>query len=232
VQQSIRTWLPYLYFSRPERYEDLAAAAPLVVYQASRPFPCRSRYDFSYDVLDDSSMTAFYRQASGRLPEELARVEGLLLAQGREDSAAAYGANRARQLMDMVRRHPAQLRSLLVADSCLIDAFVNLGCQAGQLHRQAEKDPKTALRELTRLANQAAKALRSKLRRLYGGQEFLALASLLFVEATSALSEEETRPSAVQATLRISEAESGQPDAIARTLVDAAWLTRQQRQNA
>jgi hypothetical protein len=43
VQRAIRTWLPYLYFSSPERYEDLAMAAPLVVYQASRPFAGRPR---------------------------------------------------------------------------------------------------------------------------------------------------------------------------------------------
>ena len=79
VQRAIRTWLPYLYFSSPERYEDLEVAAPLVVYQASRPFAGRPKYDFSYDVLRDSSMTIFYRRASGRLSEELARIEGLLL---------------------------------------------------------------------------------------------------------------------------------------------------------
>ena len=75
VQRAIRIWLPYLYFSRPERYEDWAAAAPLVVYQASRPCTGRPKYDFTYDVLRDRSMTAFYRQASGRLPGELARIE-------------------------------------------------------------------------------------------------------------------------------------------------------------
>jgi hypothetical protein len=223
VQRAIRIWLPYLYFSRPERYEDWAAAAPLVVYQASRPCTGRPKYDFTYDVLRDRSMTAFYRQASGRLPGELARIEGLLLGAGRRDWAAAYGVKHARDFKDMVRRHPAQVRSLLVADTCLIDAFVNLGCQAGQLHRQTGKDPGMAVRELARLGTQAAKALRSKLRRLYGGQEFLALGSLLFVEATNALSGDVTRPGAIQAALRISAVEDGQPAAMVQTLVNAAW---------
>ena len=80
-----------------------------------------------------------------------------------------------------------------------------------------------AVRELARLGTQAAKALRSKLRRLYGGQEFLALGSLLFVEATNALSGDVTRPGAIQAALRISAVEDGQPAAMVQTLVNAAW---------
>ena len=76
-----------------------------------------------------------------------------------------------------------------------------------------------ALKQLTRLANQAAKSLRSTLRRLPGGQEFLALGALLFVEATNALSGDATQPSAIRATLEISADEHG----AARTLSRAAW---------
>jgi len=219
VQRAVRTWLPYLYFSSPERYEDLEMAAPLVVYQASRPYAGRPKYDFSYDVLNDSSMTVFHRRASARLSGELARIEGLLLGAGRSDSAAAYSPKRVRALMDWVRRHPARVRSLLVADTCLIDAFVNLGCQAGQLHSQNSEDPGMALKELTRVANQAAKSLRATLRRLYGGQELFALAALLFVEATNALSGDATQPSAIRVALQISSDEHG----AARTLARAAW---------
>ena len=219
VQRTIRTWLPYLYFSHPERYEDLATAAPLVVYQASRPRLGRPRYDFTYDVLRERSMTAFYRQASGRLPGELARIEGLLLGAGRADLAAAYSPKRARHFLDVVRRHPAQVRSLLAADARLVDIFVNLGCQAGQLHRQEATESRMAAKKFARLGIRTAKALRSKLRRLYGGQEFLTLGSLLFVEATNALSGDERRPGAIEAALRVSADENGS----ARTLANAAW---------
>ena len=165
-------------------------------------------------------MSAFYRQASGRLDGELARIEELLLGAALRDAAAAYSPKQAKAFMGMVQRHPAQVRSLLVADTWLIDAFVNLGCRAGQLHRSTAEDPGTAVREFARLGTQAAKALRSKLRRLYGGQEFLALGSLLLVEATNALS---GNPSVIQATIHISARENGQPDAMALTLVNAAW---------
>ncbi len=219
LQRTIRTWLPYLYFSSPERYEDLAVAAPLVVYQASRPFAGRPRYDFNYDVLRDSSMTIFYRRASAGLSRELARIEGLLLGADRSDSAADYSPKHSRDFMKRVRRHPARLRSLLVADTCLIDAFVNLGCQAGQLRGQKAEDPRMALKQLSHLANQVAKSLRSTLRRLPAGLESLALGALLFVEATNALGGDGTRKSSIQATIEISAEERG----AARTLFRSAW---------
>jgi hypothetical protein len=219
VLRAVRAWLPYLYFSNPERYEEAKAAAPLVVYRASRPFTGRPKYDFCYDVLRDRSMAAFYRHASRGLREELGRIEGLLLAADRSGLAAAYCPKHARDFMRAVRRQPAKVRSLLVADARVIDAFVNLGCRAGQLHRQPPKDPAVAAKKFARLGTRAAKALRSKLRRLYGGQEFFALAPLLFVEATNALSGDGTQPSAIRATLRISADENG----AARTLFRAVW---------
>jgi hypothetical protein len=204
VQRAMRTWLPYLYFGSLERYEDLAVAAPLVVYQASRPCAGRPKYDFSYDVLSEASMTFFYRGATKRLVKEMARIEGLLRGAGRRDLAEAYRPRQARVLMKMVRRHPERVRSLLVADSCLTDAFVNLGCQAGRLRNRIAEDPKAAGKELARLADQAARSLRATLRRLPGGQDSQALAALLFVEATNALGGDATRPSGIQATLHIS----------------------------
>ena len=217
VQRAARTWLPYLYFSSSERYGDLPVAAPLVVYQASRPYAGQPKYDFSYDVLRDSSMASFYRGASGRLSKELARIEGMLQEEVRSDTAEAYRPKHARDLMGRVRRHPARVRSLLVADTCLVDAFVNLGCQAGQLRRQKAEDPRVAQRQLTRLANQLAKSVRSALRRLPGGQGFLALGPLLFVEATNALSG--MTPSAIRVTLEIAANGNGET----QTLVHAAW---------
>ncbi len=223
VQRAIRTWLPYLYFSRPERYEDLEVTAPLVVYQSSRPFAGRPKYDFSYDVLSDSSMAVFYQRASKCLSGELARIEGLLRGAGRSESAAAYSPKQARNFVDMVQRHPARVHSLLVADTSLIDAFVNLGCQAGRLHRQKAEDSRMAPKQFTILANQAVKSLRSTLRRLPGGQEFFGLAALLFVEATNALGGDATRPSAIQAKLHIAANGNGQPESRGQTLVNAAW---------
>jgi len=224
VQRAIRVWLPYLYFSSAERYETLEAAFPLVVYRASRPFACKPNYDFCYDVMNEQSMRAFFRAAGQQLPRELAKVEDLLLKAGKKKTASFYAPEEARDILASVQRKPRLLESLLVADAFLVDALVNLGCQGHELSETAEEDPSEAARGLCRFAADLVRAFHTKLRRLYGGQEFLALGGLLLVEATNALDGDGSQPSAIQAVLRVSQGASGSLSAISQTLVNGAYL--------
>ena len=155
--------------------------------------------------------------------QELGRVQALLLAAGKKGTAGFYAVNQAAEILALVRRRPRQLHSLLVADAFLIDALVNLGCHAGKLRRASDNDPVVAVRELTGFAGEFVRAFHGKLRNLYGGQEFLALGSLLLVEATGALNRYRAEPGAIQASLRVSQGEKGQPGAIEQTLVNSAW---------
>ncbi|MFB3777836.1 MAG: hypothetical protein ACE141_09495 [Bryobacteraceae bacterium] len=218
VQRAIRVWLPYTYFSDPERYGTLDAAFPLVVYQASRPFSGRPKYDFTYDVLSEPCMAGFFRMAGSQLQKDLARIEELLLSAGEKRTASFYNPKQARNILASVQRKPKLLHSLLVADAFLVNALVNLGCQGAGLREKAAKDPAGAVKHLTRFAAELVKAFHGKLRRLYGGREFLALGGLLLVEATAALKGDTGAPSSVQAVLRVSQEELGQ------TLLNRAYL--------
>jgi hypothetical protein len=224
VQRAIRLWLPYIYFSDVTRYETLEAAFPLVVYQVSRPSHGKPPYEFTYDVLGEQSMEGFFRMTGQQLPGELARVEEVLLSAGRKRTAAFYSPRRARDILASVQRRRRLLNSLLVADAFLVDALVNLGCRGHRLRQNAAKDPAEAVRGLSRFAAGLVRAFHGKLRRLYGGQEFLALGGLLLVEATSALSAASGKSSAVQASLRVSQGPAGSPEAFSQTLVNAAYL--------
>ena len=224
VQRAIRFWLPYIYFSDTGRYETLEAAFPLLVYRASQPFACKPNYDFNYDVTIEQSMRSFFRLAAQQLPKVLAEVEALLLKAGRKTTASFYSPKEARNILASVQRKPRLIQSLVVADTFLLDALVNLGCQAHALRERAAKDPADAVRGLSRFAADLVRAFHGKLRRLYGGQEFLALGGLLLVEATSALNGGESMPSAVQAVLRVSQAANGSAAAISQTLVNGAYL--------
>ncbi len=224
VQRAVRIWLPYIYFSDVGRYETLDAAFPLVVYQASRPFPCKPGFNFNYDVMDQPSMMSFFRQAALGLPGVLAEVEALLLNAGRKRTAAFYNPGQAGKILASVQQKPQQLRSLLAADASLVDALVNLGCRAHGLRDRAAKDPASAVRALSRFAADLVRAFHGKLRRLYGGQEFLELGGMLLVEATNALIGGQGAPPSIQAVLRISQAASGGAPAISQTLVNGAYL--------
>jgi hypothetical protein len=218
VQRAIRLWLPYVYFSDLERYGTPEAAYPLIVYQASRPFSGRPKYDFTYDVMNEQCMAGFFRMAAPQLAGELSRIEELLLSVGEKRTASFYNPKQARSILASVQRKPKPLYSLLVADTFLVNALVNLGCQGRSLREKAAQDPAEAVKSLSRFAGELVDAFHGKLRRLYGGREFLALGGLLLVEATAALKAQTSEPSAVQAILRVSQG------AIGQTLVNRAYL--------
>ncbi len=223
VQRAVRLWLPYIYFSDIGRYENLGAAFPLVVYQVSRPFNGRPKAEFTYDVLNDARMVGFRRMAAAALPVEMERIQSLLVQAGRTSTAAYYRPERAPNIVASVKADRSRrLRSLLVADALLVDALVNLGCRGRRLRKQAASDPAAAVKSLSRFAADLASTFHGKLRRLYGGQEFLALGGLLLVEATAALSQAAASP--VQAVLRISQEPTGSGPALRETLVNGAYL--------
>ncbi|MGQ9634113.1 MAG: hypothetical protein ACUVXB_07680 [Bryobacteraceae bacterium] len=220
VQRAMRTWLPYHYFCDLGRYGDLAAAFPLVVYQASPPYPGRPRYDFNYDVMSASSMEEFYRLAARRLPQQLADIEQVLRNNGAPAVAGFYSPRRARDLLDSVRQRPQLLHALLAGDAFLTDALINLGCRGAELRKILAANPAEGVRKLTRYAAEFVKAFHGRLRRLYGKQDFLALGSLLLVEATAAL-RGEPPASAPRAMLRLTGGTA--PTGAAVVLLNPAW---------
>lgn len=221
VQRCMRAWLPYCYFSEANRYGDLAAAFPLLVYQASLPFAGRPRYDFSYDVMSAESMEELYRSAARRLSRQLARIEQLLRDSGQAALAAFYSPRSARDILDSVRRQPKLLHALVAGDAFLTDAVINLGCHGAELRRILPANPSLAVRKLTEFAAEFVKAFHGRLRRLYGKRDFVALGSLLLVEATAALRGSALPDGSPQAVLRL----SGAPAAEGATLlwVNSAW---------
>jgi len=220
VQSAMRLWLPYVYFSNIERYETLDAAFPLLVYQASPPFNPKPKYDFYYDVTSERSMASFYRASARQLPKELARIEQLLLAAGRNRAAAYYSPACARSILASVQQRPRLLNSLLVADADLIEALVKLGCRGAELRTLAGKNPSSAVRALSRFAAEFVKAFHSRLRRLYAGREFLSLGAMLLVEATRALAGASAAACAASAVLRLNLSESNGAAALTQTLVN------------
>ncbi len=106
-------------------------------------------------------------------------------------------------MIKSVKRGHRHFQSLLAADAFFVGELVKLGHRGHQLQEQLRESPLTATIRLSRFAEYLVKAFHGRLRRLYGGQQFLPLTSLLFVEATSALSTAFGRSSPVEAILHV-----------------------------
>ena len=74
-----------------------------------------------------------------------------------------------------------------MGDGFFIDRLVHLGLHARALGDQAATNPFRATRDLTALASDFTSVFHRRLRRLYGGQDFVGFGSLLLLEATRAL---------------------------------------------
>jgi len=187
VQRAMRTWLPYVYFSDLSRYDTLAAAYPLIVYQCTLPFRSKAKNEFAYDVMSAESVAVARRSTAWALGPELARIEQLLLAAGKPETARFYRPSRKDIILASVERAPRLLNSLLVADALFIDHLIALGVRAGGLRRAMEREPQRALRELVKFAEEFVKTFHRRLRRLYGGEDFTSFGPLILLEATRGL---------------------------------------------
>jgi hypothetical protein len=192
VQAVLRRWLPALYFSQLERYRTLGAAQPLVVYQATDPFPGKPRNTFTYDVLEPESMERAWRSAGRNLPEVLRGIYDRLKAAEMGGTASFYDPRQSRCVLAAQRRWYRLYQSLLVADTFLVNQLVGLATEGRNLRATTVRDPARAVKDLAKFSEHFVSVFHGKLRHLYGSGEWLGLGSLLLLEATRALSGGET----------------------------------------
>jgi hypothetical protein len=106
---------------------------------------------------------------------------------GRKQTAAYYEPADTRYILANVRRQQKNFVSLLTADAFLVEAVLNVADGAREVDRLVRVAPKAAVTEMGRFTREMAETFHRKLRRLYAGDEFLALGPLFFLSATSAL---------------------------------------------
>ncbi len=223
VQRALRQWLPYVYFSALDRYDDLEAAFPLVVYQSMRPFRSTRRGEFTYDVMAPGTVPLATRNAVHGLVVELRRVYALLMAAGKAGTAKFYEPGEIRKIIAAVQRDPRLLNALLAADTFFVNSLIGLAAQGRALNEALASDPHGAVRKLAKFSADFVATFHRRLRRLYGGQNFADFGSLLLVEATRALGSAMKLDSAIAGVLRISRGAAGQPESFERVLVNSAF---------
>ncbi len=199
VQKTLRTWLPYLHFSRGHPYETASTAVPLFVYAASEPFPGKPKQEFVYDVLNEQRMAQFFRTAAKHLPSYLEQRSRWLRGAGSEEAAARYAPARAGKFVEAQAARPRGVMRFVAAEAWIVNALVNLGCT---LARETPERLDPVL-----LAENLVKDLHARLRKLHAGQDFLEAVPLILIAATSALGAACGRPVRPELTLRLRAAE-------------------------
>jgi hypothetical protein len=202
VQTAMRRWIPALWLVAPERYRELSAVQPLLVYACSAPFVSRNRGEFGYDIMDSDALTKAAFTAAKGLEAALAGIEKELRDRGQDRLASVYAPKQARSIISAALSQRRNLQNLLAGDSALVEEIVHLAASARELRALSVRDPKDATRRLGKFIEGMVRAFHRKLRRLSAGTELQALGPLVLAEATAALAG--LGPAAVAARLTIS----------------------------
>jgi len=222
VQRAMRKWLPLAWFADIDHYDDLGAAFPLLVYQALPPLRGKRKSELTYDAMSTESARLGRVNVLRNLAAQLKAIRPVLVAAGKRKRAGFYSPGEAQRIIASVERRPRQFLALLAAEAAFVDSLVNLGVSGGRLAATLEGDPAEAVKQLAAFSARLVSAFHRKLRSLYGGQNFVAFGSLLFMEATRALGAVLSGEAKVAGVLQLSAAVDGQA-AAKQTFVNAAF---------
>ncbi|HLJ47439.1 MAG TPA: hypothetical protein VKU01_15590 [Bryobacteraceae bacterium] len=176
MQTALRRLVLPLYFTSPERYQDIKLGYPLVCYAASKPFLSRLKGEFTYDVLNSENMSDFWRTARVRLPLVLASLEEGLRAGGEADLAILYRSRKALPIALRTERRTLYHKracGLLAAETGLLSDLIAVGGNGLQPDKRQG-----------RIVRQFMHRWITRLRRFYPNQDFSSLGPALLDEIT------------------------------------------------
>jgi hypothetical protein len=179
IQTILRERVPAQYFESARSFANVKTAYPMLVYQASRPFRGKMRSELSYDVLNPTTLAAFFRTVRPVFGSVLEAAQVRLRAEGASELAGLYEAGRANAILQSVQRWSKSRKCLYVlirAEGILVNTLIELAGLGSLPQRQQAR----------RVAS-FQKKWRFQLRRMYPGTDYTWLASDLLDAATQAL---------------------------------------------
>ncbi|HTW67876.1 MAG TPA: hypothetical protein VME17_24850 [Bryobacteraceae bacterium] len=192
IQTLLRERIPAHYFQSPQSYANVKTAYPMLVYQASRPFRGKVRAELCYDVLNPTTLAAFFRTVRPVFAGVLESVKIRLLLDA-PDWAAQYQPGRANAILQSVQKWAKSRKCLYVlirAEGVLVNTLIDLAGLGSLPARQQAR----------RIAA-FQKKWRFQLRRMYPGTDFTWLAPELLEAATEALLQPDSPPAELGATI-------------------------------
>lgn len=203
MQAAVRHWLPTLYFADLERYRTPSAAFPLLAYQYSAPYTEVKGHRLSYDFMSIEAILKALNSAGPGLRQALPELQHALEAAGMKHLVPTYDPKYVTRILSSVQAQRRNFTALLAADSFFIEEMVRLADMTCELRALCHCKPAMAIRNLNRYSTDLVKSLHGHLHRLYAGDDFVALGSVLLLAATSALAGGSKGPIPIKATLRL-----------------------------
>jgi hypothetical protein len=199
LHESMRHWVPYLYFQDAARFEEYKVARAVLAYGLTTAMRKReTRTVFTYDILDPGHLSKAVGRILDPLGKRFAEIRRLLLDQGRPIAADAYMWRWAglalKQMKDMLNRPFA---TILQGESQVVNAFLTMAVKGPSFPANP--------RQLFESAGELAHTLELRLKRLLGEPAISAIAPLLIAEATRALSAAQGNSAPLEVVVRLSE---------------------------
>jgi hypothetical protein len=187
MQRALRLWLPYFWFSNLRTFRDYKLSAQLLVYSACRAYRPRSRFAYSFDLLDHRTYPAILLSARRHLPQTQKRIQRMLLMSGHPTWAELYKPKASERLLATVARCHTLLDDLLDNERVIIEEAVS---QFGGMQHPIRVQ--TSEKETVR-----------RYRRLFAGRDHTALRPLVELEAAAALAAALNQPGERKAGLEL-----------------------------
>lgn len=166
IQETLRVWLPYLWFSEFERFNEFDTAATILVYAACRPYTAKNKQVYTFDILDHDTPRAILYSVKRTIQQTLLPIWQMLHHLD-HPCATHYAPRRWERIIAVYERNHRLLNSILVAERDLVEEFV----ARPRILLDPERMEKSRIQILRRL------------RKLFDSRDFRFIDSLLEIEA-------------------------------------------------
>ena len=191
LQNALRCWIPYLWLSYPEHWQDRDLLWPMLIYASSRTFKPRSRDSYTFDLLSDTTLPSILRSCLPTLRDWMPLLQAI-----NHDRPLARREFRNPRLLDVIERmdfNPHSLKRLLAHEHKLITAFTEFA------------DSHAENPSIQRFGSE----LHRHLNRLYTNVDFSFLAPLLHIETENTVAVHLLEQPILGATISLTEPSPG-----------------------
>lgn len=183
VQAALREWVPALYFSEADRFDDLELAYGMLAWRASRPAVGAHIDRLSYDVLDPKMMERCFYWIGRSMRRQLSLVLPVVqkLGGGR---ARKFQPSSDQRIIERVRRCQRGLFHLLKAEEEIVNQLLKLVSQLAEI-RQTGKGVGVEKHVRRVMGN-----VEVQLRRMSSQADFAGVSMMLLVVVTATIERE------------------------------------------